>query len=128
MNPYEELEERARSAQTVEDSAAVLSDLLSGGYSVWVDGSLYNIKQLVDRVRGLQIHIYAKEHPPPHFHVKGGHVDAVFSLVDGSLIRGQIDGREQALIHWWYHRSRPRLVATWNETRPSDCNVGPITE
>lgn len=128
MNPYEELEERAKSAETLADSAGVLSDLLSGGYSVWVDGSLYNIKQLVARVRGLQIHIYAREHPPPHFHVKGGHVDAVFSLDNCTLIRGHLDGRERALVLWWYQRSRPRLVAVWNETRPTDCSVGPIID
>ena len=41
----------------MEDSAAVLYDLLSGGYFVWMDGSLYNIKQLAARVNGLQIHV-----------------------------------------------------------------------
>jgi hypothetical protein len=67
MNPYEQLERRAQEARSLEDAAEVLYDLLSGGYSVWVDGRLYNIKQLVDRVRGLQIHVYADEHAPPHF-------------------------------------------------------------
>lgn len=112
----------------MEDAAAVLYDLLSGGYAVWVDGRLYNIKQLVARVRGLQIHVYSDEHSPPHFHVKSPDVDASFTVKDCTFLRGNIDSREQKLVRWWYDRSRPLLVATWNATRPSDCPVGPINE
>jgi hypothetical protein len=127
-NPYDVLEERARTAKTLDDSAQVLYDLLAGGYSVWTDGSLYNIKALVARVKGLQIHIYPKEHPPPHFHVKSPDVEATFTIDDCTYVVGNIDGREQALVRWWYARSRPLLVAKWNALRPSDCPVGPIEE
>ena len=126
MNPYEELEQRARNAESLEDAALVLSELLTGGYSVWTDGGLYNIRQLVARVKGLQIHVYAKEHSPPHFHVKSPDVDAAFTIADCSFIHGNIDGREQNLVKWWYKHSRPQLVAAWNATRPSDCTVGLI--
>ena len=128
MNPYEELDRRAREAESLQDSAAVLYDLLSGGYSVWTDGSLYSIKQLVARVKGLQIHVYPNEHSPPHFHVKSPDVDASFTIQDCTFMHGNIDGREQHLVRWWYERSRPQLVAAWNATRPSDCPVGPIRE
>jgi len=128
MNPYEEIEKRARTAESLQDSAAVLSDLLSGGFSVWMDGSLYSIKQLVARVRGLQIHVYANEHSPPHFHVKSPDIEASFTIQDCAFIHGNIGGREKSLVQWWYERSRPQLVSAWNSTRPSDCPVGPISE
>lgn len=128
MNPYEDLEERARSAESLTDSAAVLSDLLTGGYSVWSDGSLYSIRQLVARVKGLQIHVYSKEHSPPHFHVNSPDIDAAFTIHDCTFMHGNIDSREQNLVHWWYQRSRPQLVAAWNSTRPLDCPAGPINE
>ena len=128
MNPYEELDRRAREAQSLDDSAAVLYDLLSGGYSVWIDGSLYSIKQLVARIKGLQIHVYPNEHPPPHFHVRSPDIDASFTIQDCTLMRGNIDSREQKLVHWWYERSRPLIVAAWNAARPSDCPVGFIYE
>jgi hypothetical protein len=51
MNPYQELERRASAATSLQDAAEVLEILLSGGFSVWTDGSLYNIKQLVARVK-----------------------------------------------------------------------------
>lgn len=127
MNPYDDLSARAQTAGSLQESAEVLYELLSGGYSVWTDGSLYNIKQLVARVQGLQIHIYAKEHAPPHFHVVSPDIDAAFTLQDCTFLNGNIDGREQRLVKWWYEKSRPMLVETWNKTRPSDCPVGPIS-
>jgi hypothetical protein len=126
VNPYELIECRVRAAATLEEAAEVLYDLLSGGYSVWTDGRLYSIKQLVARIRGLQIHIYADEHAPPHFHVRSPDVDASFAIKDCAFLRGNIDGREQALVRWWYERTRALLVSRWNATRPADCPVGPI--
>lgn len=126
VDPIKGLEEAAASASSLEEAARVLEEVLGGGYSVWTDGSLYYIRQLVARINGLKIEIYAKEHPPPHFHVKGGDVNAVFSLADGSYINGAISGREMALVQWWYKRSRPALVQAWNNSRPSDCPVGPL--
>lgn len=128
MNPYEELDRLARTAKTLEDSARVLSDLLTGGFSVWTDGRLYNIRQLVARVKGLQIHVYANDHSPPHFHVKSPDIDALFKIEDGVFIRGNIDGREQKLVQWWHERSKTQLIDAWNATRPSTCHSGPITQ
>ena len=127
MNLYDEFEQRAKAAKSLQESAIVLSDLLSGGYAVWTDGSLYCIRQLVARVKGLQIHIYAREHSPPHFHVKGQNVDAAFAIDDCTFLHGNIDGREKNLVGWWYKFSRPLLVSAWNSTRPSDCPVGPLS-
>ena len=128
MIPYDDLEQRAKTAESMEDLADVLSDLLAGGYSVWTDGTLYSIKQLVARVKGVQIHIYANEHSPPHFHVKSPDIDASFTIQDCVFMHGNIDGREQNLVRWWYKHSRPELVAAWNNTRPSNCPVGPVTD
>jgi hypothetical protein len=125
-DPYAELETWVVEARSLSDAARVLSELLTGGYSVWTDGCLYNIRQLVARVEGIEIHVYANEHPPPHFHVKSADISAVFTIDDCTFVYGNIDGREQRLVKWWYDRARPQLISTWNETRPSDCPVGPI--
>lgn len=119
-------EDIAEEISTLQDAALLLEAIITGGYSVWTDGTLYNIRQLVARAKGLEIHIYAKEHPPPHFHVKSPDVDAIFTIDDCTFISGNIDGREQRLVKWWYERSRPILIAAWNNSRPSDCTVGPI--
>ena len=128
MNYYEEIEDKILKAKTLEESLEVLEMLLSNGFSVWTDGSLYNIKQLVARVNGLKIEVYSREHPPPHFHISGGGIDATFSIVDCEHLKGKIGRREKALVEWWYQRSRKTLIEAWNYTRPSDCPVGPVVE
>lgn len=128
MTPQRLIEEKVASAKDLPAATEALAVLLSGGYSVWTDGSLYNIKQLVGRVHGLKIEVFAKEHPPPHFHISGGGIDATFSLADCAHLEGQIGGRERALVEWWYQRSRSTLVRAWNESRPTNCPVGTVLE
>ena len=128
MTPLGLIEEKVVSAQDLPAATEALAALLSGGFSVWTDGSLYNIKQLVGRMNGLKIEVFAKEHPPPHFHISGGGIDATFSLEDCAHLEGQIGGREGALVEWLDQRSRPTLVRAWNQSRPTNCPVGPVLE
>ena len=128
MTPNDLIEEKVASANDLAAATETLALLLSGGYSVWTDGTLYNIKQLVARVNGLNIEVFAREHPPPHFHISGGGIDATFSLADCAYLKGRIGGRERALVEWWYQRSRSTLVRAWNESRPTNCPVGPMLE
>nr|WP_284691385.1 DUF4160 domain-containing protein [Pinirhizobacter soli] len=90
-----------------------LECLLSNGYNVRTDGSLYFIKELVGRVNGLSLYIYPRDHPPPHFHLRGGGIDASFSIQDCSLLKGDVDPRRRALIKWWHQRVKDKLEATW---------------
>lgn len=126
MNPYAELERRATEARCLGDAVAVLDTLLSEGYAVWTDGRLYEIRQLVARVQVLRIEVFSREHSPPHFHVRSADIDAVLAVRDGSFIGGTIDGRSRRLVEWWYARAKGVVVTAWNESRPSDCPVGPI--
>lgn len=128
MGTYVSIEERTESASSIEDATAILEELLSGGYSIWDDGSLYFIKQLVAKVNNLRIEVFPDEHPPPHFHVVYPGVNASFALADGSLIKGQIGRREHGLVKWWYDRKRSLVIKAWNDSRPSDCQVGPFVE
>jgi len=128
MNQYEEIEKRIETATSLEELVSVLETLFNRNFSVWRDGQLYNIKQLVAKVNGLHFEINSNEHAPPHFHVKGGDIDATFSIDSGELLQGKIDGRRKALVGWWYSRSRDKLITVWNQTRPSDCPVGPVKD
>jgi hypothetical protein len=128
VNPYQQLERRAVEAASIQEATAVLAILLSEGLAVWEDGSLYSIKQLVAQVEGLQIHVYSREHAPPHFHVIAADIDATLSLHDGSYLKGTIDGRRSRLVGWWYKRCRSTVIDAWNATRPADCPVGPYVD
>ena len=114
-----ELEDALRTATTVQDALLILEELLSGGYNALPDGRLYYIKELVGQVNNLKIYIYAEDHPPPHFHIRGGDIDAMFSIEDCSLLRGDIAGRQRGLVVWWHKRSKPVLVAAWKRNQPA---------
>ena len=126
MDPYQQIAKKLGECTSLDELTEGLEHLLNGGYGVWKDGELYSIRQLVSRVNGLKIEIYSNEHSPPHFHVKGGDIDASFSIVDCALIAGKISGRERKLIEWWHSNGKQSLVNVWNSTRPTDCSVGPI--
>jgi hypothetical protein len=65
---------------------------------------------------------------PPHFHVKSKDesIDAAFSIVDCTLLKGNVDRNTQNLILYWYDDARPKLIEFWNKTRPTNCPVGTI--
>jgi hypothetical protein len=109
----DELHKEIVEATSIEEALPAMEHLLSGGYNVWSDGSLYFIKELVARVNGLSIYVYPKDHPPPHFHLRGGGIDASFSIRDCALLRGSVTPRHLALIKWWHLRVQGKLQATW---------------
>ena len=127
MTLEEVVENRIRQSQTLADMAYVLQ-MLFENHSISDDGHLISIRALVGHINGMRIEIYPKEHPPAHFHIRGGDINASFAIEDGRCLEGTIGGREQALVRFWYKNARHTLIEIWNHTRPSDCQVGPIYE
>jgi Domain of unknown function (DUF4160) len=127
MTLEESIQFRINRTTSLNELVLILKYLLTY-HSIWTDGSLYFIKALVESVDGLRIEIYHSEHPPPHFHVKANGINAAFTILDCKLIKGEISGREKMLVEWWYERSKSKLIKFWNDSRPSDCSVGPINE
>jgi hypothetical protein len=81
----------------------------------------------VTRVNGILVEIRVREHPPPHFHVSYKGEDASFSVIDCSRLRGVVGLQrfENAVRRWW-GRNQMLLIEKWNNSRPTDCSVGPI--
>lgn len=118
---------RIRKAKTLDESTEILRGMLSCPIAVWEDGTLYEIKKLVDKVDELKIEVYAREHSPPHFHVIGNNVDATFSLEEGRYLNGRIGGKALRLIIFWHeHGGREKIIEAWNSSRPTNCPVGTI--
>lgn len=115
--------------KSVEQFERHLETLLGNGVYIFDDGGrkfpIFG-KALVERINGLRIVIYPREHAPPHFHVTGGEMDASFRIEDGTLLQGMADSRTRDLIEYWFIKAKPRLIEVWNATRASDCTVGPI--
>jgi hypothetical protein len=83
-------------------------------------------RKLVSKINSVKVEIYPTEHPPPHFHVKSPEIDATFSIVKCELIKGTIDSKTKKQIEIFHQKHKQLLIDTWNETRPTDCSVGPI--
>ena len=82
----------------------------------------------IDRIGPLKIQVFSNEHPPPHFRVicNAGRND--FSISDCMPLHGNDLGRFFREIREWHKIHKKSLIAAWNETRPSDCPVGPYQE
>jgi len=121
-----DLEEQITKATTLRDLGVILECLFNRGYDVDRQGRLCIDFVEIAQVKGLTIEIHHREHPPPHFHVSGSDVDASFAIVSGQFLNGKIGPRHRRLVKWWHQRARMTLIDLWNQTRPSDCAVGPI--
>ena len=129
MDLYDSLIEDAK---TPADLLKLLEYLISMDCDIIVSPSgdlrVFERRQLVHRVGNLKIEIFSREHAPPHFHLTGPDIDATFSIDDGTLLTGSISSTQRKRVDFWYHRSREKLIEVWNQTRPSDCPVGKISE
>jgi len=130
LTPIELFDRMLRSCKTLEHSAMLLAGLMSKEVEFKESRTfqLSGNRQLVDRLNGLTITVLPREHPPPHFHVVGLGINASFSIFDGVHLTGDISPKQRKIIEFWYIRSRALLVLSWNETRPSNCPVGPILD
>jgi hypothetical protein len=100
----------------------LLEDLAAGPI-VDDHGTRLLTEQRVAEIDGLTIHIFADEHPPPHFCVKYCGESANFRISDGTKLNGRLD-RFERNIRRWHKANRSLLIQQWNTLRPSDCPVG----
>lgn len=86
-------------------------------------------KHLAYRGSGFKYEVFSNEHPPPHFRVLKGSDSAVFDLRTGDFIHGSGKIRKlRQCVSRTYPEIRSILIRRWNETRPSDCSVGPLED
>lgn len=82
---------------------------------------------LLDKVKGLRIEVYAREHPPPHFRVSFDNQAACFKISDCKRINGKLD-RYLTTIERWHLEHKQDLISTWDNLRPGGCTVGPYRD
>jgi hypothetical protein len=54
-----------------------------------------------------------KQHSAPHIHVEYGDSNAVFSILDGSMLAGTLPPRQTRLVQAWIELRRDELTADW---------------
>jgi len=107
----------------IDDFEVHLNQFLSSG-AYYHEAQVVDARQLVEKINGLKIEIYSNEHPPPHFHVVSNGNKASFAIDDCRELENS--GFSQKSIQSWFLHSKNALIKIWNETRPSDCQVGAI--
>lgn len=54
-----------------------------------------------------------KKHNLPHIHVKYAQYNAVFSIIDGALLEGELPNNKRKLVEAWMEIHRDDLLADW---------------
>ena len=126
LNLEQQVDRRLAESQTLDEITLVLYQLLTGGYSVSLHGTLHYARALIVLVGGLRVEVRIREDAPPHFHVSAGPVNASFAIDDCALLHGDLPPGALQMVHRWHKGARPLLVRRWNATRPTDCPAGPI--
>ena len=85
-------------------------------------------KDRVGELGNLKMHIYANDHPPPHFHVKYNGEENSFNINNAEPLypNGQLK-KWFKNIKKWHRKHKEELIHNWNSMRPTDCPVGPIS-
>jgi hypothetical protein len=63
---------------------------------------------------GIVIAMFADDHNPPHFHIKYGDYQAVYTI-DRGIIKGEIPIKAAKLVSGWVELHRDELFANWEK-------------
>ena len=69
----------------------------------------------IHRLGNLTIYIYADDHLPPHFHVRGPDSSMQIDIATLQVIRGRYRPGDFAKAVRWAAEHRPLLLQTWSE-------------
>ena len=79
----------------------------------------------ISRFYGIVIRMYFDDHSPPHFHAIYNGQEAVISINDLSVIRGQLSARAYGLVMEWAYLHRSEILEAWKRAKSME-NPGRI--
>ena len=80
----------------------------------------------LSRFYGIIVYLFAKDHAPPHCHVKYGDDKALVSLETGELLEGNLPRRALRLVQDWIELHKDELLADWAEAQTERPNIKKI--
>jgi len=78
------------------------------------------------RFYGLILYMFAKDHPPPHFHAKYNEHKAMINIETGELISGYLPRRALRLVQDWVEINQAALLLNWNEAQKDNPQIKKI--
>lgn len=103
---------------------AELEDSFASGPIIDDKGTHLLLEQEFDRLDGLKIELFSKEHPPPHFRVYFQGISNSFTIEDCTPMHGDALKKYFRNIKKWHKDKKQELIDFWNTMRPTDCPVG----
>jgi len=73
----------------------------------------------LSRFLGMVISIYFDDHNPPHFHVEYNENEALISINDLSVLKGNLPPRVMGLAMEWARLHKTELLENWNMVKDS---------
>jgi len=73
----------------------------------------------ISRFLGIVISIYFDDHNPPHFHVEYNDNEALISISDLTVMKGDLPPRVIGLVMEWARLHQPELLENWNMVKES---------
>lgn len=70
----------------------------------------------ISRFHGITVHMYHREHGPPHFHAYHGEYRVSVDIWSGTM-RGRFPPRPLRLLLEWYDLHRAELIRNWTLIR-----------
>ncbi|WP_420436221.1 DUF4160 domain-containing protein [Candidatus Poriferisodalis sp.] len=78
----------------------------------------------LSRFFGIVITMYARDHPPPHFHARYGEHEALVDVENSQLLRGSLSRRAQDIVDEWSALHRAELRTAWEALRSGRAPAG----
>ena len=67
----------------------------------------------ISRFYGIVIGMFYDDHPPPHFHVRYGHYQAVMTIHELAVTHGRLPSRALGLVVELATKHRAELLRNW---------------
>lgn len=74
----------------------------------------------IHRLSNAKLYVYADDHPPPHFHVRGPDSNAQIRIDDLQVMRGDIHPSDYAEALEWVEANKDLVVRKWRELNERD--------
>ena len=78
----------------------------------------------LSRFFGIVITMYARDHPPPHFHARYGEHEVLVDVESLQVLRGSLPRRAQDMVDEWSALHRAELRAAWDALRSGRAPAG----
>jgi len=80
----------------------------------------------LSRFYGIIIYMFAKDHSPPHCHVKYGEYMGLINIRTGEVIEGKLPRRALRLVQDWIEIHQEELEKNWEEAQTDHPNFQKI--